>query len=474
LPNSREDTSWYHILVTLCAYRLIEPGSEWKLHRLWFERSAMADLLGEDFALAAKDNLYRCLDKLCAHKADLFRHLRQRWFTLFGASFDVLLYDLTSTYFECEPPEDPQAGLRRFGYSRDKRPDCVQVVIALIVTPEGFPLSYEVMPGNTADKSTLKDFLANIEALHGKARRIWVMDRGIPTEEVLEQMRSAQDPPVQYLVGTPKGRLSELEASLLEIPWQQARAGVRVKLLAQDKELYVCVESKDRVSKERSMRRRRLGKLLERLEELQQQQPSYEQLLLKLGAAKQQAGRVWSLVKITLPPAPAKKAQRRERCEFSFKLDRKRLRKAWRREGRYLLRSNLTDTDPAKLWEFYLQLTHVEEAFRDLKGDLGVRPVYHQKDSRIQAHIMVAFLAYCLHVTLRTRLRRHAPGLTVRQVLYHLATIQMLDVHLPTTDGRQLILTRYTEPEKAQLMLLAQLQLELPSQPPPKITGDVK
>jgi transposase len=473
LPESREGTCWYHIFMTLCAYRLIDPGSEWKLHRLWYQQSAMADLLGEDFALAAKDNLYRCLDKLCEHKSELFVHLRQRWSDLFGASFDVLLYDLTSTYFECEPPQG-KGGLRRFGYSRDKRSDCVQVVIALIVTPEGFPLSYEVLAGNTADNTTLKDFLKRIETLHGKARRIWVMDRGIPTEEVLEHMREAQDPPVQYLVGTPKGRLTQLEASLLDIPWQQARQEVRVKLLPQDKELYVCVESADRVHKERSMRLRRLGKLLDRLKELQEKRPSYDQLLLKLGAAKQQAGRVWSLVNITLPKDPGTKTKRRQRCDFSYKINRQRLRIARRHEGRYLLRSNLTDTDPARLWEFYLQLTHVEEAFKDLKGDLGVRPVYHQKDCRIQAHIMVAFVAYCLHVTLRARLRRHAPGLTVRQVLDHLRAIQMLDVHLPTTDGRELVLTRYTEPDKAQQMLLAQLQLTLPSQPPPKITGDVK
>lgn len=469
LPDSREGTSWYHTLMTLCAYRLIDPGSEWRLHRLWFEQSAMADLLEEDFSLAAKDNLYRALDKLVTHKADLFSHLRERWEDMFGATFDVLLYDLTSTYFECAPKGGK--GLQRFGYSRDKRSDCVQVVIALIVTPEGFPLAYEVLPGNTTDKSTLREFLGKIETQYGKARRVWVMDRGIPTEEVLQEMRAATEAPVQYLVGTPKGRLGQMEAELLKLPWHQAREGVRVKLLPRDGELYLCVESQARIGKERGMRGRRLRMLITRLKDLQRQRPGYETLLLKLGAAKKEAGRDWSLVDIKLPPRPIRKAALRERVDFTFTLDKERLRTARRREGRYLLRSNLTDTDPGKLWQMYLQLTQVEQAFKDLKGDLGVRPVYHQKDDRIEAHIMVCFLAYCVHVTLRAKLQRHAPGLTPRQVLDHLGKIQMIDVHLPAADGRELLLRRRTEPNAEQQILLTQLQLQLPQQPPPKITG---
>lgn len=471
LPESREGTSWYHTLMTLCAYRLIDPGSEWRLHRLWFEQSAMADLLDEDFALAAKDNLYRVLDKILPHKRALFSHLQERWKDLFGASFEVLLYDLTSTYFECVPKGGK--GLRRFGYSRDKRSDCVQVVIALIVTPEGFPLAYEVLPGNTSDKSTLKDFLTKIEDQYGKARRVWVMDRGIPTEEVLAEMRAAAEPPVQYLVGTPKGRLGKMEAELLKLPWQQAREGVRVKLLAQaqNRELYVCVESQARVGKERAMRRRRLRILIARLKDLQRQRPSYETLLLKLGAAQSEAGRDAALIKLALPPRPTRKAAQRERVDFTFTLDKDRLRTARRREGRYLLRTNLTDTDPAKLWQMYLQLTQVEQAFKDLKSDLSVRPVHHQKDRRIEAHIMVCFLAYCAHITLREKLRRHAPGLTSRQVLDHLGKIQMIDVRLPTTDGRELLLRRRTEPNAEQSLLLSQLKLPLPPQPPPKITA---
>ena len=266
LSVSRKDTDWEHVLELLVCYRLLEPGSEWRLHRYWYDRCAMGDLLGEDFSIAAQNTLYRCLDLLLKHKQALFSHLRQRWEDLFGVKFDVLLYDLTSTYFESDPPFD-QEDKRKFGYSRDKRRDCVQVVIALIVTPEGFPLAYEVLPGNTSDKTTLKDFLAKIEEQYGKADRIWIMDRGIPSEEVLEQMR-ASDPPVYYLVGTPKGRLSKLEAKLAEIPWKDVRQGVEVKLLPEQNELYVFARSKDRVSKERAMRQKQLKKLWKRLREL--------------------------------------------------------------------------------------------------------------------------------------------------------------------------------------------------------------
>jgi len=258
LPDSREGTSWQHVLQTLVSYRLIDPGSEWRLHRHWFEQSAMGDLLGEDYSLVEKNALYRCLDQLLAHKSALFSHLHQRWQDLFSAKFDVLLYDLTSTYFEADPPEDEE-DKRRHGYSRDKRPDCVQVVIALIVTPDGFPLAYEVLPGNTSDKTTLRDFLQKIETQYGKAQRIWVCDRGIPTEPVLREMRQSE-PPVCYLVGTPKGRLTKLEKRLLELPWQTVREGVDVKLLPQDEdqELYVLARSHARINKERAIRRRKL------------------------------------------------------------------------------------------------------------------------------------------------------------------------------------------------------------------------
>jgi hypothetical protein len=466
LADSREGTSWYHVLMLLVAYRLIDPGSEWRLHREWYERSAMGDLLGEGPALAAKDTLYRCLDRLLPHKDALQVFLKDRWTDLFGATFDVLLYDLTSTYFESDPPfeEDDK---RRYGYSRDHRFDCVQVVIALIVTPEGLPLTYEVLSGNTADSSTLPDFLAKIERLYGTARRVWVMDRGIPTNEHLELMRQRG---TKYLVGTPKGRLTRLEAALAARSWHEARPEVRVKLLPEDGELYVYVESQARIGKERSMRRKRLKRYWARLKALKRQRPTYPTLLMKLGAAAHDAGRTSTLVKITLPEAPAK-AERAERVEFSFTLDRAALKLTRRREGRYLLRSNLTDTDPARLWEFYIQLAEVEAAFKDLKGDLAIRPIFHQNEARIEAHIFVAFMAYCLHVTLKMLLKQRAPGLTPRVVLEKLRAMQLLDVHFPTTDGRELVFTRYTEPEPDQQLLLAQLGWTLPEQARPRISA---
>jgi len=271
-------------------------------------------------------------------------------------------------------------------------------------------------------------------------------------------------------VGTPKGRLTRLEQRLLQVPWQAARPSVRVKLLPDAADLYVWVQSATRVQKERAMRRRRLKRLWSRLQALRQQRPTYETLLLKLGAAKQEAGRAWTLVRVELP-APPPQAERTRRVDFTFALDKPKLRCLRRREGRYLLRSNLTETDPARLWEFYLQLVEVEAAFKDLKGDLAVRPIFHQVEARIEAHIFVAFLAYCLHVTLKAHLRHHAPGLTVRQALEKFAAIQMLDVHFPTTDGRELIFTRYTQPEPDQELLLARLGWRLPGQPPPRITA---
>ena len=466
LPDSREGTSWYHVLVVLCAYRLIAPGSEWRLHREWFEKSAMADLLGEDFALAAKDNLYRCLDKLLPHKEALFGFLKERWEGLFGISYEVLLYDLTSTYFESDPPFPP-ADKRQFGYSRDKRFDCVQVVIALVVTPEGFPLAYEVLAGNTADKTTLKAFLEKIEKLYGKARRIWVMDRGIPTEEVLAQMR-ASDPPISYIVGTPKGRLSQLESKLVDKSWQQVHQGVQVKLLPESGERYILAQSTDRVNKERSMRRRQLKWLWARLKELRAMKKlTRDGLLLKLGAAKQQSPSAWRLVAVHLP----KTGEEVSPQTFSFRLRKKKLREVRRREGRYLLRTNLPEEDPGQAWQFYMQLNQVEEAFKNLKGDLALRPIYHQVEHRIQAHIFVSFLAYCVQVSLREKARRLAPGLSARSVLEKFGTMQMLDVHFPTTDGRELIFRRYTQPEAEQKMLLAQLNLNWPEQPPPRLNA---
>jgi hypothetical protein len=466
LPESREGTRWLNVLKMLAAYRLIDPGSEWRLHREWFRNSAAGDLLHEDQSIAKDDTLYRCLDKVLPHKKQFFGYLNQRWRDLFQVDFEILLYDLTSTYFECDPPE---RGKRQFGYSRDKRSDCVQVVIALIVTPEGFPLAYEVLNGNTSDKTTLPDFLKKIEAQYGKAQRIWVMDRGVPTEKILKAMRESEMP-VSYLVGTPRGHLSKLEQDFLNRPWESIRSEVEVKLLPKEKEVYVLAKSRGRVSKERSMRQRRLKKLWKRLHELQQQKLTRDKLLLKLGAAKTEAGNAWRLVDVVVPEVGEPVMP----SSFRFSINKPALRHVRQIEGQYLLRSFQCGVKPEQLWEFYVQLTEVEQAFKDLKQDLSIRPVFHKKDDRIDAHIFVAFIAYCLHATLKHMARQSASGLTPRSILEKFKTIQMIDVTIPTVDGRIVELPRYTQPDKDLQLLLHQLKLTLPAQPNPKVTQEGK
>ena len=466
LGPGREEVAWAKVLELLVVSRLISPGSEFRLHRQGFDQSAMGDLLGTGFAVAEKDRLYRCLDRIGEHKAALFDHLRQRWQDLFQARFDVLLYDLTSTYIEGEGEGIPKA---KHGYSRDHRFDCRQVVIALVVTPEGFPLAYEVMDGNTSDRTTLRGFLGKIEAQYGRARRVWVMDRGIPTEEVLAEMRDPQRE-VFYLVGTPRGKIEQYEKKWLELPWQKVRDSVEVKLFAEGGELYVLAKSEGRRAKEQAIRRRKLVRLLWKLRDLRRKCPARDQLLLRIGAAKKEAGRAFGFVRLQLPPEGAAVT----RQTFTFGLDKEKLNQAELRDGHYLLRSNLVGEDPAVLWERYIQLTQIEAAFKTLKSELGLRPLYHQLEKRVEAHIFVAFLAYALSVTLKQRLTALAPGLTPRAVLEKLATIQMLDVCLPTTDGRWLIMPRYTQPEPDQGLMLHQLNLSLPSQPPPRISSGLR
>src|SRR5215831_7858251 len=462
--EGRESIRWERVLQLLVVNRLIAPGSEFHLHRHWFLSSAMDELLATDFTIADKDRLYRCLDRILEHKQDLFAFLKKKWADLFKADFEVLLYDLTSTYFEGEMEQNPKA---KRGYSRDGRPDCLQVVIGLVVTTDGFPLAYEVMDGNTSDRTTLREFLKHIEDQYGRAKRIWVMDRGIPTEEILAEMRSS-NPPTLYLVGTPKSKISEHEKQWLNLPWQKVRNSVDVKLYTHQNELYVLAKSEGRQQKEMAMRRRRLARLLWKLRAMRRSLPSRDQLLLRIGAAKKEAGRAFSFVTIQLPG----KDQAVTRDSFRFRLDKDKLKQAEHRDGYYLLRSNLSAEDPAFIWTLYLQLTQIEAVFRSLKSELGVRPIYHQKEERIDAHIFIAFLAYCVQVTLKNRVMAYAPGLTPQAILEKLGAIQMIDVWFPTTDGRWLILPRYTQPERDLEVLLHHLHLELPAQPPPRITVD--
>jgi transposase len=475
LSAHRGGVPWESVLQLLVVNRLCDPGSEFAVHRRWFLGSAMDQLLGLDFAVAEKDRLYRCLDRVLAHKDELCTHLVERWKTLFDAKFDVLLYDLTSTYFEGSCEQIPKA---RHGYSRDGRPDCRQVVIALVVTTDGLPMAYEVLAGNTLDHSTLKHFLNKIQTLYGKARRVWIMDRGIPTKATIQQM---QDEKIGYLVGTPKHLLKAMEKDLLDKPWEQVHDGMRVKLLEQKEELFVLAQSQDRRKKENAMRRRKLKTLLKGLNHLRSQmipkprrrKLTRDHLLRRVAVLKKTAGRIASFITIH-EPEPQEEVNRQT---FTYKFNHDAWKSSMERDGSYILRAWLPGEDwPAGikkqapvLWQWYMQLTHVEEAFKTLKSDLHLRPIHHQLEHRVEAHILVAFLGYCLQATLRRKLQLHAPGLTPRETLKELRSIQMVDVHLPTSDGRTLILPRFTEPEPSQRMILEKLSLSLPAQPPPRI-----
>jgi len=466
LCSERGDVPWSKVLQLLVVNRLCKPGSEFAVHREWFLGSAMDSLLGTGYAVAEKDRLYRCLDHILEHK-DVCRFLVERWRTLFDAKFDVLLYDLTSTYFEGKCEANPKA---KHGYNRDGRPDCRQVVIALVVTTDGLPLAYEVLAGNTADKTTLKAFVAKIEGMYGKMRRVWVMDRGIPTEESLEEMRREG---IAYLVGTPKSLLSRLEQDLVDRPWEAVHEGMRVKLLEREEELYVLAQSEDRRKKENAIRRRKLKALIHGLNRLKRRCPSRDRLLEQVAILRKEAGRVASFVEVRKPRVD----EPVNRETFVCRLDRAAWKRAIDRDGSYILRGSIPWEDWPRelekqapvLWHWYMLLVQVEEAFKTLKGDLSLRPIFHQVEQRVEAHILVAFLGYCLHVTLRMKLQAHAPGLTPRAVLQSLAGIQMVDVHIPTTDGRLLVLPRHTEPGPQQEMILQKLNLTLPPQPPPRI-----
>ena len=461
LPEGREAVSWAKVLQLEVVNCLLDPGSDFRLHRQWYVDTAMDELLETDFAVAAKDRLYRCLDRVLPHKQELFVWLKQKWADLFHSDFEVLLYDLTSTYFEGEMEQNPKA---KRGYSRDKRPDCLQLVIALVVTTDGLPLAYEVMKGNTSDRTTLPGFLKKIEETYGKARRVWVMDRGVPSEAILKDMREPERQTF-YLVGTPKSGINQHEKKWLDLPRQKVRDSVEVKLYEHEGELYVLAKSGGRQAKENAMRRKRLARLLRKLRAMRKSLPKRDQLLLRIGAAKKEAGRAFGFVKIQMPAA----GQAVTRETFSFQVEKAKLKAAEQRDGHYLLRSNLTGEDPAVLWTRYVQLTQIESVFRSLKSELSIRPIGHQLEHRADAHVLIAFLAYSLQVTLKNRLMMHAPGLTPAAVFEKLATIQMVEVWIPMVDGRWLVMPRHTQPEPDVQALLNQIRTTLPSQPPPRI-----
>jgi len=436
------------------------PGSELAIEERWYPATALdpsADGLGIAEGKINDTRLYRCLDRLLPHKTPLERHLTGRYGELFRAEFDVLLYDLTSSYVEGAAEKDP---MMRRGYSRDHRPDCKQVIIALIVNGEGFPLSYETFDGNRADVTTVEAVLRMVERKYGRARRVWVFDRGVVSEENLEALRRRGG---QYLVGTPRSKLKQFARQLLEGGWEQVRPDVEVKLVPtpQGEETYILCRSTARQAKEQAIHSRFSTRMEKALTALQKRvgegqlkdRNKIERRLGKIQARHPQVADLYEVGVTEKDGAPALQWQALEG------------RQTWQRarEGAYLLRTNLPPDKPESLWKNYIQLTEAEAAFRALKSELSIRPIFHQLERRAKAHILVAFLGYALWVTLKHLLIRNRPAFSPAKALALLGTLVSADIVLPTTDGREIRLRRVTTPSAEQKQLLDQLGITLPS-----------
>jgi transposase len=470
LDEQEAEVPWSRVAAVLAINRLCAPGSELAVEQSWYPSTALDDLLGIEDGKINDTRLYRCLDRMLPHKTNLERHLKQRYGELFEAEFDVLLYDLTSTYVEGAAENNP---MMRRGYSRDHRPDCKQMVIALIVNSEGFPFSYETFDGNRADVSTMEAILRTVERKHGKARRIWVFDRGIVSEENLAAIRKRGG---QYLVGTPRSQMKQFEEELLKDDWTQVRPEVEVKKVAipQGEETYILCRTAGRKEKEKAIRGRfskriedalkRLGKTIEtgRLKDRNKMER-------RLGRIQARHSQVNDLYEVALRDTP-------EGVRLSWQI--KEERKVWRglREGAYMLRTNIEAGTAEELWSRYMQLTEAEASFRALKSELSIRPLFHQKEPRVKAHVMVAFLGYALWVTLKHLLKRRpamapqqlasevkpAQPLSAMKALALLSNLHSADIVLPTTDGREIRLRRITEPTPEQKSTIQQLGLSLP------------
>jgi len=480
LDSDPADVPWSRVAAVLAISRLCAPGSELAIEERWYPSTALDDLLGIEEGKINDTRLYRCLDRMLPQKTALERHLKQRYGELFAAEFDVLLYDLTSTYVEGLAEKNP---MMRHGYSRDHRPDCKQMVIALIVNSEGFPFSYETFDGNRADVSTMETILRMVERKYGKARRIWVMDRGIVSEENLAAIRKRGG---QYLVGTPRSQMKQFEAELLKDDWSRVRPEVEVKQVAipQGEETYILCRTASRKEKEKAIRKRFSTRMELALQRLQKtiaagRLKDRNKMERRLGKIQARHSQVNDLFEVALRDTP-------EGVRLFWEI--KKERKTWRdlREGAYMLRTNLTAGSAEEFWSKYMQLTEAEACFRVLKSELSIRPLFHQKEPRVKAHVMVAFLGYALWVTLKHLLKQrpaivpqpsasgvdNAQPLSPTKALALLSTLQSADIVLPTTDGREIRLRRVTEPTTEQKSLLRQLGLSLPQRLNPKCSAD--
>jgi len=464
------DVPWSRVAALLAINRVCAPGSELTIEQRWYPSTALDDLLQIEEGKINDTRLYRCLDRILPHKTKLERHLKNRYGELFGAEFDVLLYDLTSTYVEGAAEKNPMV---RRGYSRDHRPDCEQLVIALIVNQEGFPFSYETFNGNRSDVSTMETILRMVERKYGKARRIWVFDRGIVSEENLAAIRKRDG---QYLTGTPRSQMKQFEAELLQEDWTQVRPEVEVKKVAipQGEETYILCRTSGRKEKEKAIRNRFSNSMEIALKGLEKtiatgRLKDRNKMERRLGKIQARHPQVNDLYDVEL-----KDTVEGVRLFWQIKEDRKNWRES--REGAYLLRTNLKAETAEELWSKYMQLTEAEASFRALKSELSVRPLFHQLEPRVKAHVMVAFLGYALWVTLKHLLKRrpaivskpsasgveNAQPMTPMKAIALLSTLQSADIILPTTDGREIRLRRITEPTAEQKLLLRQLGITLP------------
>ena len=470
VDNDPADVPWSRVAAVLAINRLCAPGSELAVEERWYPATALDDLLEIEEGKINDTRLYRCLDQILPHKAKLEQHLKQRYGELFGAEFDVLLYDLTSTYVEGAAERNPMMGR---GYSRDHRPDCEQMVIALIVNSEGFPFSYETFDGNRADVTTMETILRMVERKYGKARRIWVFDRGIVSEENLQAIRKRGG---QYLVGTPRSQMKQFEEELLKDDWTQVRPEVEIKQVAvpQGEETYILCRTAGRKEKEKAMRNRFSARMEDALDRLAKtiaggRLKDRHKMERRLGRIQANHSPVNDLYEVALRDTPEG-----VRLQWKMKKDRKQWREL--REGAYMLRTNLTADTAEELWSRYMQLTEAEASFRALKSELSIRPLFHQLESRVKAHVMVAFLGYALWVTLKHLLKRrpaivpepstsgvnNAQPFSPMKALALLSALQSADIVLPTTDGREIRLRRITEPDAEQKSLLRRLGISLP------------
>ena len=460
--SGQEKVSWGEIVLILVLARLCEPSSELHIAEDWYRRTALEDLLGIKPELVNETRLYRALDRLLPHKRELEIHLKKRLGELFALDYDLLLYDVTSTYFEGE------AKLNRLaerGYSRDRRPDCKQVCIGLVVTREGFPVGYEVFAGNTTDVTTVEDIVEEMENRFGKANRVWVMDRGMVSESNLEFLREEGR---EYIVGTPRSEMKKWESELVDRGgWEEVRNGLEVKFCKGPDELetFILCRSVDRQEKEKAMHERFSKRIVDALERLERRlargkkAADHAQVERQIGRILERNSRAGKKFQVTVKKDASRssglRVEVKERSEWS----------EWARlsEGTYILRSNVKDWSPSELWRTYMQLVEAEAAFRIQKSDLKIRPVWHQKTERVEAHILVCFLAYVLWKSLTGWQKKAGLGSSPRTILEELRRIHSVDVILPVTGGPELRLRCVVRPDKAQEALLSRLGLQLPN-----------